>query len=118
MDPAPPIAGFQALGQYGVAGAIAAGMLTLFVVIFKRLVDNVIKQNEHLQERQQEIQQQQISGMAALQKSIDSLGAILSTDVRELSREIAEVFNAIHHERREITGPIRLGARRPTTPGR
>ncbi len=118
MDGPAPVASFQSLGQYGVAGAIAAGMLTLFVMIFKRLIDNVIEQNKHLQERQQEIQQQQISGLIALQKSIDQLGTTISTDIRELSREIAEVFNTLHRQGREDTGPIRLGVRRTTLPGR
>ncbi len=106
-----PVPSFQSLGQYGVAGAIAAGMLTLFVVIFKRLVDNIIEQNRHLQERQQEIQQQQISGLTSLQRSIEQLSSTLSMDLRELSREIAEVFNSLQRERREDTGPIRLGVR-------
>jgi hypothetical protein len=97
---------FQSLGQYGVAGIIAAGLLTLFVLIFRRLVENIIEQNKHLQEKNQEYQQQLVTALHSLTTTVTGL----STNMREMSRDMGLLYNRREDGGfSESTGPIRLG---------
>lgn len=107
MSPDPVAAGdFGRLMQYGAVGVVAAGLLTIVVLLFRRFVEHAIDSNKRLEERNAETQKAFLDALHSMKvEHITALHAFkteLTTEFRDLHRAIAGVVNEMP------SGPIRL----------
>lgn len=79
--------------QYGAVGVILAIFLALFVRIFRRLIDNLLLQNQQLWE----IQKEQLTALQGLQKSNEHIESGISNmlhAIRQLDTDMSMAFNS------------------------
>lgn len=100
--------------QYGAVGVVAAGLLTIVVVLFKRFVDHAIDTNKQLYEDNAKIQTDFLNALHNLKTAhVDALNAVKA----ELIRELRDLHTAVAHVVNEMpSGPARI-SRLPRKPG-
>jgi len=94
MD-ATPGANFGQLMQYGAVGVVAAGLLTLVVIIFRQLVTHALDQSKQLAEQLQEQQKRDEEIHKAYIKSLNEIAVALSAIRIEVTRDLGQLFNEI-----------------------
>lgn len=112
MDAVTPAADFSRLMQYGAVGVVAAGLLTLVVVIFRQLVNHALEQNKALQEQIRSMHKENQETHQAYLRALHAVeGAIAAIRV-EVTRDIGQLFNefsAYTEGSRAHRGPRRGG---------
>lgn len=91
MDPSTPVADFNRLAQYGAAGIVAAGLLTLVILIFRQLVNHALKQNEMLMQRQHEMELKLLEALHAVGQGLRDLDTSIRHWKVELTHTVAEM---------------------------
>lgn len=91
MDPTTPVSDFNRLAQYGAAGIVAAGLLTLVVVIFRQLITHALEQNKQLTERQHDMQAKTLEALHALGQALRDLDANLRSWKTEITYSVVEM---------------------------
>jgi type II secretory pathway component PulM len=91
MDPASAGSDFGRLMQYGAVGVVAAGLLTLVVVLFRQFVNHALEQNKELQTQHHEMQVQHLQALHAIAREIREVKTELSRDIGQLFNEVSSI---------------------------
>jgi hypothetical protein len=95
MDPATAGGEFGRLMQYGAVGIIAAGLLTLLVVLFRQFVNHALEQNKKLLERHDLMMERHDAMQTAHLKAMHELVSAIHAMKAEVIRDIGQVFNEV-----------------------
>lgn len=94
--------------QYGAVGIVAAGLLTLVVVLFRQFVNHALEQNKNLIERHDEILVENLKALHGVESALKAVEVM----VREVSRDLGMLFNEVsaisEGSRVDTTGRHRL----------
>lgn len=77
------------LTEYGIAGTVAALLLTVVVVAFRQLVAHALKQNDELMARQHEMEMKLLESMHAVGQTLRDLANEIRHLKVEVSRDVA-----------------------------
>lgn len=91
MDPVSTGSDFGRLMQYGAVGVVAAGLLTLVVVLFRQFVNHALEQNKKLQEQHHEMQVQHLQALHSIAREIREVKTELSRDIGQLFNEVSSI---------------------------
>lgn len=102
-----PSADFSRLMQYGAVGVVAAGLLTIVVLLFRRFVEHAIETNKKLYEENATMQREFLNALHAMKtehiQALHMVKSELISELRDLHRAVAGVVNDMP------SGPIRIG---------
>lgn len=104
MDPVTTTSDFGRLMQYGAVGIVAAGLLTLVVVLFRQFVNHALEQNKQLQEQHHEMQVQHLQALNSIAREIREVKTELSRDIGQLFNEISSITEGSRAHRKPRGG--------------
>lgn len=84
MDAPTTFTGFQ---QYGAVGALAVALLSLFALIFRKLLDNVLEQNKALFAQNAA----QTAVLQGIQEALRNINTTMTTTQEKITSELHEV---------------------------
>jgi hypothetical protein len=105
--------GFQ---QYGAVGGLAVGLLSLFALIFKQLIANLVKRDElfqgqHLAQTAALVEIK--NALVTLDNTIKTSNAQLTSEIREVRIDLGVSFNQLATDTRKYGSPPEIPKRLP-----
>jgi hypothetical protein len=82
------------LAQYGAVGIVAFATLTIIVLIFRQLINHVLKQNDRNQERQEVHQAKTVESLHAIGQAIRDLDNTIRRFQIDVRRDVAEMVHS------------------------
>lgn len=93
-----PDVGAFSWNQWGPMGAVAGAMLTLFGWVFKRLIDNVLKQNAHVMQLQLTKLDEIKSGLVEMKTAILNEMNTTQTVLNQLNANVVQELEALRSD--------------------
>ena len=81
--------------QYGAVGVVAAGLLTLVVVLFRQFVQHALEQNKELLKRHDSMLEANLNALHGVRQAINETNTIIREVKVELGRDIGQLFNEV-----------------------